>query len=334
MALASSNISRRGLRSSAIARVPLLISPKEYQDLPKRTTLPLDVSWHMPNSNRSAVAEFLSGPRLPGAKRFDLDEVAELDIDKNPLSLTHMLPKPERFAEECRKLGIRNDEHVILYDTIGIFSSPRALYTFKAFGHENVSVLDGGLTRWIEEGYETENGDVKPTLRESQYKVPESWKKDWVRSYEQIVSNSELSTADPVSEVVLDHRPLPRFTGEAPEPRPGLSSGHIPNSLPLPFPNYLNAANDKIPYSSYKSIDELKKVFAAAVGGEEELTKLIVNQKGVVLSCGSGMTAAIGWLANELIKQNEGKGLRTSLYDESWTGYALRKESKIVKGKA
>ena len=68
------------------------------------TTIPLDVSWHMPNSTRSAVAEFLSGPRLPGAQRFDLDEVAELDVAKNPLSLTHMLPTAEKFGEACREL--------------------------------------------------------------------------------------------------------------------------------------------------------------------------------------------------------------------------------------
>ena len=65
------------------------------------TTIPLDVSWHMPNSTRSAVAEYLSGPRLPGARRFDLDEAAELDIEKNPLHLSHMLPSAERFREAC-----------------------------------------------------------------------------------------------------------------------------------------------------------------------------------------------------------------------------------------
>ncbi|WRT67883.1 uncharacterized protein IL334_004857 [Kwoniella shivajii] len=325
-------LARRSLHTSSIARVPLLITPEQYQDLPKNTTLPLDVSWHMPNSTRSALSEYLSGPRIPKAKRFDLDEVAELEVDKNPLSLTHMLPTPERFVEEVRKLGIRNDDHIILYDTIGIFSSPRALYTFKAFGHENVSVLDGGLPRWIEEGYEVETGEVKPTLHESQYRAPKGLKEDWVRSYEQIVANSEKPLSDTASDVVLDHRPRPRFTGEAPEPRPGLSSGHIPNSLSLPFPSYLQGANDKFPYSSFKSIEELKKVFEDAVGGKEELDKLIVNQRTTVFTCGSGMTAAIGWLANELIKEKQGKGLKTALYDESWTGYALRQESKIVKG--
>ncbi|WWC88484.1 uncharacterized protein L201_003395 [Kwoniella dendrophila CBS 6074] len=328
-------LAKRGLHTSSIARVPLLISPKEYQSLPKETTRPLDVSWHMPNSKRSATAEFLSGPRLPNAKRFDLDEVAALDLTENPLSLTHMLPKPERFVEEARKLGIRNDDHVVLYDTIGVFSSPRALYTFKAFGHENVSVLDGGLPRWIEEGYDAENGEVKPILKESQYRLPESWKEDWVRSYEQIVSNSEKSIDDPTSEIVLDHRPLGRFTGEQNEPRPGLSSGHIPNSLPLPFSNYLNQSTDSIPYSTFKSIEELQKVFENNLGGKDELLKLILNQKGVIFSCGSGMTAAIGWLANELLKEkHQGKGMKTSIYDESWTGYALRQESKIVKGNA
>lgn len=90
---------RRSLSTGA--KVPLLLSPKEFKELPTTTTLPLDVSWHMPNSNRSPAAEFLTGPRIPGARRFDLDDVAELDIGKNPLSLVHMLPTKERFAEAC-----------------------------------------------------------------------------------------------------------------------------------------------------------------------------------------------------------------------------------------
>ncbi|WWD18571.1 hypothetical protein CI109_103024 [Kwoniella shandongensis] len=325
------NLARRAMSTSAPRRVPLLITAKQYNELPKTTTLPLDVSWHMPNSTRSAVAEYLSGPRIPGARRFDLDEVAELEIDKNPLSLTHMLPTGKRFAEECQKLGIRDETHVILYDTVGVFSSPRAAYTFKAFGHDKVSVLDGGLPAYIAEGGEVEMGEVGDQ-GESEYKAPAQPKKEWVRSYEEIVANSEKDLSDPSAEIVLDHRPLARYTSEAPEPRQGLSSGHIPHSLPAPFVAYIDPASDKKPFSSYKSVPELKEVLAKALGGEDKFEEIQKDGRPVVFSCGSGMTAAIGWLANELIKEKEGKALKTALYDESWTGYALRKESKIIKG--
>ncbi|ODN95248.1 thiosulfate/3-mercaptopyruvate sulfurtransferase [Cryptococcus wingfieldii CBS 7118] len=318
---------RRAFATSASMRVPLLVTPKQLKELPKQTTLPLDASWHMPNSPRSAVAEYLHGPRIPHARRFDLDEVAELSVDKNPLSLTHMLPTKERFQKELEKLGIEKDTHVVVYDSVGVFSSPRALYTFKIFGHDKVSVLDGGLPRWIQEGGEVEMGDVGD-VGASDYGKIESYHKDWVRSYDEINKNAEKPLSDPSTEIILDHRPAPRFTGAAPEPRPNLPSGHMPNSLSLPFTQYLNPASDKVPFSSYKPVDELKAVLVKGVGGEERWGEVECGKK-VVFSCGSGMTAAIGWLANELVKEGGSKAATSALYDESWTGYALREESKI-----
>ncbi|ORY25659.1 Rhodanese-like domain-containing protein [Naematelia encephala] len=310
--------------------VPLLITPEEYKKLPKATTVPLDVSWHMPNSPRSALAEYLSGPRLPHARRWNLDEVAELDVDKNPLSLTHMLPSKEKFREACEKHGISDDSHVVCYDTVGVFSSPRAVYTFKALGHDKVSALDGGLPRWIAEGGETEIGE-SADFGEGEYKGKEPLD-GVVRSYEQVVSNSEKPLDDGNAEIVLDLRSRARYDGTAPEPRPGLSSGHIPNSLPAPFSDYLEPPSDTKPYSHYKSLPELKTVLVDAVGGEERWHEIEQGHRGVVFSCGSGMTAAIGWLAEELIKDAEGWKGPSAIYDESWTGYASRQESKIVKG--
>ncbi|GFZ45088.1 hypothetical protein JCM24511_02814 [Saitozyma sp. JCM 24511] len=314
------------------AKVPLLLTPKEYMKLPKSSVVPLDCSWHMPNSDRSALAEYLAGPRLPHARRFDLDEIAELEPDKNPLGLTHMIPSKDKFKEECEKIGVTDETHVVLYDTIGVFSSPRGAYTFKAFGHENVSILDGGLPRWIDEGGEVEMGDVGD-FGEVEYNV-KAQDKGLVRSYEQVVKNSKKSPDEPDAEVVLDHRSLARFSGEAPEPRAGLASGHIPNSLPCPFTSYLEPATDRKPYSSYKSLPELREVLVQAVGGEAKWKELEGTEgRGLVFTCGSGMTAAIGWLANEAVKEGMGKGAgKTSIYDESWTGYALRGESKIEKG--
>jgi thiosulfate/3-mercaptopyruvate sulfurtransferase len=59
----------------------------------------------MPNSPRSSLAEYLSGPRIPGARRFDLDHVAELGLEEgqNPMGFGHMMPSLERFREECRE---------------------------------------------------------------------------------------------------------------------------------------------------------------------------------------------------------------------------------------
>ncbi|RXK37700.1 thiosulfate/3-mercaptopyruvate sulfurtransferase [Tremella mesenterica] len=283
----------------------------------------------MPNSPRSADKEYLSGPRVPKARRFDLDQVADLNKETNPLGLGHMMPTGEKFAEECGKLGIERSSHVVLYDTMGIFSSPRAAYTFKAFGHEKVSVLDGGLPRWIAEGYQTESGSpVKWSTTNYSSKAANA---GWVRSYEEMVRNSEKS--DDEIEIVLDHRSLARYTGEAPEPRPGLSSGHIPKSLPLPFTEYLIPSSDSKPYTSYRPIEELRQILVDAAGGEEAWTKLAQGEKSLVFTCGSGMTAAIGWLANELVKEARlGGAKKTALYDESWTGYALREKSVIIKG--
>ena len=105
------------------------------------------------------------------------------------------------------------------------------------------------------------------------------------------------------------------YFGESPEPRPGLPSGHIPNSLPLPFTAYLNPATDAQPYTSYKSPEDIKVALVDAAGGADAW-KEIQDGKGVVFSCGSGMTAAVGWLGNELLKEKGEGAVKTSIYDE------------------
>lgn len=129
------------------------------------------------------------------------------------------------------------------------------------------------------------------------------------------------NSADPPSsstgEIVLDHRSLPRYLGDVPEPRPGIPSGHIPNSLPLAFTQYLRPADDNKPYSSYKAPKELKQVLVDGVGGSETWAAIEEGKKGVVFSCGSGMTAAVGWVANELVKEaGQGGAEKSSIYDE------------------
>lgn len=146
----------------------------------------------------------------------------------------------------------------------------------------------------------------------------------------------------PSCDVVLDARALGRFTGQDPEPRPGLSSGHIPHSRSLPFGDLLNPVADGHPYTSYRSPEELRAVLVKAVGGEEAWEALLakgpeaagaVAERELVFTCGSGMTACVGWLAAQIVAQHEGSApVPAAIYDESWTGYASRPESEIVKG--
>jgi thiosulfate/3-mercaptopyruvate sulfurtransferase len=135
-------------------------------------------------------------------------------------------------------------------------------------------------------------------------------------------------------DVVLDARALGRYTGEAPEPRPGLPSGHIPHSLPLPFNDLLEQPTEDKPYTHLKSPAELKKILVDAVGGDKVWDE--VNQPGgrqLVLTCGSGMTAAVLWLAQQIVAEAEGRAAPlASIYDESWTGYAQREDAPIETG--
>lgn len=114
------------------------------------------------------------------------------------------------------------------------------------------------------------------------------------------------------------HRSLTtfRYDGTANEPRPGLSSGHIPNSLSAPFTSYLDPSGDKKPYTSYKPVPELEKVLVEAVGGEEQWDQVKGGGKGLIFSCGSGMSAGVGWLANELVREVEGVKGKSAIYDE------------------
>ncbi|KDR84757.1 hypothetical protein GALMADRAFT_233083 [Galerina marginata CBS 339.88] len=307
--------------SSVVA--PLLLSPKQVNGLTKSNSTPvslLDSTWFMPNSPRNAKQEFL-GKRIPGSHFLDLDDVAS----SHELGVKHMMPDQQTFAQACEKLGISPSTHVIIYDSHGVFSSPRALFMFRTFGHNNTSILDGGLPRWVDEGLPVETtapSDPQPTT----YPIPEL--KEVIRSYDQIVSNSQYDPSiNSTSEIVLDARPKGRFTGNDPEPRPGLSSGHIPHSFSLTFNLFLqkHKAKDGQEYCTFLPPPEIRKALENAVGSAEA-EKIIQGERPVVASCGSGMTAGVLWLGLQLLGVD-----RVGLYDESWTGYAMRPSSKIQK---
>ncbi|KAG8826698.1 hypothetical protein FRC19_008153 [Serendipita sp. 401] len=225
----------RAMKTASMASTSFLLTPAQASTLPSSSTKFLDTTWLMPNSPRSARQEFEKA-RIRGAKYFDLDEVA----GPNELGLKAMMPSSEQFKEACDQLGITKEDSVVLYDTRGVLSSPRALFTFKAFGHPKAFVLNGGLPAWraaglsVDESYPT--GEAVATGASGAYPLP-SMDPSIIRSYEQMLENIKRDPGD--AELVIDARPKARFMGSAPEPWEGLPSGHIPNSVSIPFTELL-----------------------------------------------------------------------------------------------
>jgi len=244
----------------------------------------LDASWYLPTSDRDPRAEYDAG-HIPGARFFDIDEVADHRSD-----LPHMAPPVEKFMSRMRSMGVGDGHQVVVYDGAGIFSAARVWWLFKLMGKQDVAVLDGGFPKWVAEAHPTE--DMPPLIRDRHMTATKQ--NHLVRDVTQVAHASKLRNYE-----IIDARAPARFRGEAPEPREGLRSGHIPGSKNVHYETLLT------PEGTMKSPDELRAVFDAA---GVDLTKPAIT------TCGSGVTAAILSLALERIGKTD-----HSLYDGSWT---------------
>ncbi|KAL9555146.1 hypothetical protein PS6_003009 [Mucor atramentarius] len=280
-----------------------LVSPKELKSALSSVKV-LDGSWHMPNANRDPYQEYLN-KRIAGSQFFGIDTIKDTSND-----LPHMLPSPDNFADAVGKLGISENDHVVVYDTAGVFSACRVYWTFKAFGHESISVLNGGLPAWEKVDGPLETGAPEP-VEPKMYKVSHV-NKDIVRDYQTVLANARSIQQGKDGAQVLDARPYARFTGEAPEPRIGLSSGHMPGSISVAF-------NEVVESGEMLNDDKLRKVFES---------KGVNVDKEIITSCGSGITASILYLALERIGAR-----KLAVYDGSWTEYAAKDDALIIKDK-
>ncbi|MBE91270.1 MAG: 3-mercaptopyruvate sulfurtransferase [Rhodospirillaceae bacterium] len=231
---------------------------------------------------------------IPGAPFFDIDVIADPNA-----SLPHMMPTAEIFAEGVCKLGISNDTKVVIYDQHGIYSAPRAWWMFRAFGHDNVGVLDGGLPKWRSDGYPVASDTVVPSLAEFSANV----RPELLRLVEQV--NANISSG---GEQVIDARGAGRYNGTETETRAGLRSGHIPGSLNVPYANIVKDGS---------MVDSTALRHAFEAGGVD-------FAKPITTSCGSGITACILALGLYLEGRDD-----VAIYDGSWTEWGGREDLPI-----
>ena len=250
----------------------------------------LDASWHLPNSNRKAEEEYKL-KHIQNSIFFDIDKYSN---QNSPLP--HMLPQEKDWEIIVSSLGIKNSDHIVVYDNSDVLSACRVWYTFIYFGHDPnlISVLDGGFSKWLIEKKSTSNDTSK--IIETKYKAVED--SSLVINKDQVNENIRDKKFQ-----LIDARSEKRFLGLQPEPRKGLRSGHVENSINLPFQLLINKDG------TFKKENELKRIF-------EE--KKINIEKDKAFSCGSGISAAILGLANSIIS-----GKKPVIYDGSWAEYGL-----------
>ena len=256
----------------------------------------IDASWYLPHERRNPFQEYKKS-HIPGSFFFNIDKVS-----KKETSLPHMLPSKSDFIKEIRRYGVNKNSKIVIYDTKGIFSATRLWWMFKFFGIDRVFILDGGFPQWKKERRII--SDSIPTKKNSKIFLNENYS---------VLANMKkvIKSVKTQNNQILDVRSNSRFLGLQDEPRKNLRKGNIPSSLNIFYEEFL--INNK----TFKNKKEIFKI----------IEKNRINlEKHIIVSCGSGITAALVFFAFYLIGMKN-----VSLYDGSWTEWGSYSEAEIKK---
>ena len=266
--------------------------------LGERDLVVVDGSWYLPAMNRDGFKEY-QGAHIPGAVYFDIDEISD-----HGAGLPHMLPSPEAFALHMRRLGIGDGMKIVVYDGAGLFSAPRVWWTFRVFGAKDVFILEGGFPKWRAEGRPIDAGMTSRPAARFTPRLDQAL----VADLDRVEKALALGTAQ-----VVDVRPAARFRGEAAEPRPGVRSGHMPGSRNVP-------STELIKDGALAPPEKIRAALAASG---------VDPDKPVIASCGSGVSAAVLWLALDSIGKSP-----HALYDGSWADWGSRSDKPVATGES